>query len=95
MRRLGGSREARNEAKVVYGAHLLDRDEPRRAWEITNPGRIGPDATESDMRVWFVASRAAAELGDLRTARRLFEAIQKADPAFPGLDELDRVTRGA
>lgn len=94
MRRLGGSREARNEAKVVYGAHLLDRDEPQRAWEVTNPGRIGSEAEESDLRVWYVAARAAAELGDLRTARRLFEAIQRSDPGFPALDELDRVTRG-
>ena len=93
MGRLGGSREARNEAKVVYGAHLLDRGEAKRAWEITNPGRITSEAGESDMRVWFVAARAAAELGDLGTARKLFNAIQKADPAFPALDELDRVTR--
>ncbi len=93
MGRLGGSREARNEAKVVYGAHLLDRNEPARAWEVTNPGRIPADAEESDMRVWYVAARAAAELGDLRTARTLFEAIQRGDPGFPALDELDRATR--
>ena len=93
MGRLGGSREARNEVKVVYGAHLLDRNEARRAWEVTNPGRLTAEAGESDRRVWYVASRAAAELGDRRTARMLFEAIQRADPAFPALDELDRVTR--
>jgi hypothetical protein len=93
MRKLGGSREARNEARVVFGAHLLDLDQAQRAWDVTNPGRIGPDATESDLRVWYVAARAAAELGDRRTGRRLFEAIQQADPAFPALDELDRVTR--
>jgi hypothetical protein len=46
------------------------------------------------MRVWYVAARAAAELGDLRTARTLFEAIQQGDPGFPALDELDRTTRG-
>ena len=91
--RLGASREARNEAKVVYAAHLLDRGEPRRAWEVVNPGRIGVDPSEGDLRVWYVASRTAAELGDRRTARKLFEAIQKSDPAFPALDELDRETR--
>jgi hypothetical protein len=42
--------------------------------------------------VWFVAARAAARLGDRRTARRLYEVIQAADPGFPGLDELDRAT---
>jgi len=94
MGRLGGSREARNEAKVVYGAHLLDRNEPKRAWETTNPGRLTAEAGESDRRVWYIAARAAAELGDLKTGRKLFEAIQKADPAFPALDELERITRG-
>ncbi|MCB2223913.1 MAG: tetratricopeptide repeat protein [Actinobacteria bacterium] len=93
LAKLGGSRAARDEAKVVYGAHLLDRDEARRAWEVTNPGRIGADPEESELRVWFIAARAAAELGDRKTGRRLFEAIQQADPAFPALDELDRVTR--
>jgi hypothetical protein len=93
MRKLGGTRDARNEARVVFGAHLLDRDEPQRAWDVTNPGRIGPEASESDFRVWYVAARAAAELGDRQTGRRLFEAIQRVDPAFPALDELDRATR--
>jgi len=93
MRRLGGSREARNEVKVVYGAHLLDSDDAKKAWEVTNPGRLTAEAGESDWRVWYVAARAAAELGDYRTARKLFEAVQRADPAFPALDELDRITR--
>jgi tetratricopeptide (TPR) repeat protein len=95
MGRLGGSREARAEVQVVYGAHLLDRNEARRAWEVTKPGRITQDPSESDLRVWYVAARAAAELGDRGTARRLFEAIQETDPAFPALDELDRATRDA
>jgi hypothetical protein len=94
MKRLGGSLQARNEAKVVYGAHLLDRGEARRAWDVTNPGRISDGAPESELRVWYVAARAAAELGDLQTARKLFEAVQRNDPAFPALDELDRQTRG-
>jgi tetratricopeptide (TPR) repeat protein len=94
MARLGGSREARNEAKVVYGAHLLDLGDARKAWDVTNPGRIGADASESDLRVWYVAARAAADLGDRRTARRLFEAIQSSDPAFPALDALEDVVEG-
>ena len=35
-------------------------------------------------------STRRSRLGDARTARRLYEAIQSADPGFPGLDELDR-----
>ncbi len=93
--RLGGTRDARNEAKVVYGAHLLDSGNPRKAWEITNPGRLTAEAGESDFRVWYIAARAAAELGDPGTARKLFEAVQRADPAFPALDELDQAIREA
>jgi tetratricopeptide (TPR) repeat protein len=93
MERLGGSQDARNEARVVYAAHLLDRGEDRRAWDVANPGRIIDGPRESELRVWYVAARAAARLGDRKTARRLYEAVQQADPAFPGLDELDEVTR--
>ncbi len=94
FRRLGGSRDARNEAKVVYAAHLLDREEPRRAWDVVQPIRITDRARESDLRVWYVAARVAARLGDREAARRLFRAVQETDPAFPGLDELDRVIAG-
>ena len=95
LKRLGGTKEARDEARVVYGAHLLDRGEPRRAWEATNPGRLSHDANESDMRVWYVAARAAARLGDTGTARKLLEAIQRADAGFPALDRLEKEIRGA
>jgi tetratricopeptide (TPR) repeat protein len=91
MQRLGGDRSTRDEAKVVYGSFLLDRDEPRRAWEVANPKRIGADPRDSEVRVWYVAARAAARLGDAATARQLFEAIQDADPAMPGMDDLDRL----
>ena len=91
MKRLGGDKATMDEAKVVYGSYLLDRDDPRRAWEVTDPKRIGPDPRDSEVRVWYVAARAAARLGDAATARRLFEAIQEADPAMPGMDELDRL----
>ena len=94
LRRLDARRETRDEGKVVYGSFLLDRGEDRKAWEITNPKRIHDDPAESELRVWYVASRAAARLGDSVTGRRLYEAIQAADPAFPGLDELDAATRG-
>jgi tetratricopeptide (TPR) repeat protein len=88
-----GMRETRNEAKVVFGSFLIDQGDARRAWEVTNPKRMGTNPEESDLRVWYVASRAAAALGDMKTARQLFEAIEQSDTAFPGLDELGRLTR--
>lgn len=94
FRKLGGDRATEHEARVVFGSFLLDIGDDRRAWEITNPKRMGPNPEESELRVWFVAARAASRLGDLVTARRLYEAIQDADPGFPGLDELDRTTAG-
>lgn len=86
-------RDTRREAKVVYGSFLLDSGDARGAWEVTNPKRMDSDPEESEMRVWFVASRAAARLGDQATARKLFEAIERIDPAFPGLDDLGRELR--
>lgn len=95
FRRLGGDRFTDLEARVVYGSFLLDRGDARKSWQITGPKRLVNDPSESDLRVWYVASRAAARLGDEATARRLFEAIQTADPAFPGLDELEATVSGA
>ncbi len=77
----------------MFASFLLDRDEDRRAWEVLQPVRISNEAGESEHRVWYVAARAAARLGDMKAARRLYEAIERADPAFPALDELDRATR--
>jgi hypothetical protein len=94
MKNLGGDRETLDEARVVYGSFLLDRGEDRKAWQITSPKRIGEDPGESELRVWYVAARAAARLGDGRTARQLLDAIRGSDPGFPGLDELERAIEG-
>lgn len=88
-----GMRETRHEARVVFGSFLLDRGDARRAWEVTNPKRMTADPEESELRTWYVASKAAHRLGDTETARQLFEAIERMDPAFPGLDELGRALR--
>lgn len=88
LRRLGGSRAALEEGRVVYASFLLDHDRAREAWDLTRPARLNAGPGEGDLRLWYVASRAAARLGDLPQARRLYEAIQEADPGFPGLDEL-------
>jgi tetratricopeptide (TPR) repeat protein len=88
-----GMRETRNEGKVVYGSFLLDEGDARKAWEITNPKRMTQRPEEDQLRVWYIASRAAAALGDIKTARQIFEAIEASDTAFPGLDELGRQLR--
>jgi tetratricopeptide (TPR) repeat protein len=93
LRRLGGGRAALDEGRVVYASFLLDHDRAREAWELTRPGSLGADPTEGDLRVWYVAARAAARLGERATARRLYQAIQEADPGFPGLDALDVALR--
>jgi tetratricopeptide (TPR) repeat protein len=83
--------DTRNEARVVFASFLMDRGEDHRAWEVSDPKRLGEDPGESELRVWYVAARAAQRLGDTVTARRLYEAVEAADPAFPGLDDLDRL----
>ena len=90
--KIGGDKPTRDEAKVVFGSYLLDAGEDRRAWEVTGPKRLGAEPGESELRVWYVAAKAAQRLGDRAIARKLYETIERADAAFPGLDELDRLT---
>jgi len=78
------------EGKVVYASFLLDRGDAEAAWDLTGPERVGPNAKEADLRVWYIAARAAAINGDTDTARRIADAIVLNDPSFAGLDELDR-----
>ena len=78
------------EGKVVYGSYLLDQGKPDAAWDVTGPDRVGPTEHEADLRVWYVAARAAAMTGEAKTARRLADAILLNDPSFAGLDALDR-----
>lgn len=78
------------EGLVVYASYLLDKGDPEGAWDLTGPKRVGPDAAEADLRVWYVAARAAAATGETATARRIADAIVLNDPSFAGLDELDR-----
>ena len=88
LQRLGSSPAGIKEARVVYGAFLIDQGDPRAAWSITEPKRISKDPFEEDLRQWYVAARAAVELGDTTTARKLLEAIENEDAAFAGLDQL-------
>lgn len=86
--RLGSSPAATKEGRVVYGAFLIDEGDPRAAWAITEPKRITKEPFEEDLRLWYVAARAAVALGDTATARKLMDAIEKEDAAFAGLDQL-------
>lgn len=93
---LGGRPASNGEIRVVFGSFLLDQEQARRAWSITNPGRLGAEPAEWDLRQWYVAARAAAALGDVQTAKQLVTAIEKHDLAFPGLVELhDEISRAS
>ncbi len=88
LQRLGGAPAAVKEARVVYGAFLLDEGDAKGAWAVTEPKRITAEPYEEDLRLWYVAARAAASLGDTGAARRLLGAIEDRDAGFAGLDEL-------
>lgn len=85
---LGGSKEARSEARVVYASHLIDQGRARDAWAIVDPKRIERNVPEHTLREWFVAARAAAAAGDPDAAERLLSAIESEDPEFPGIGDV-------
>ena len=82
-RELGGSRQTEDEARVVYASFLLDQGEARKAWTVIKPGKLIAQPGESELRRWYVAARVAAALDDHDAGRRLMQAVEKADPAFP------------
>jgi hypothetical protein len=90
FRELGGSREADDEARVVYASHLLDSGRVAEAWQVVKPGRLSPDAPPSALRRWAVAAKVASEAGDADAARRLVKAIRDADPDVPWLADLEQ-----
>ena len=85
---LGGARPTEAEARVVYASHLLDRGQAAEAWAIAGPERLHADAPPYEQRCWFVAARAALEMGDPDLAAQLTEAIRRLDPDMPGLGDL-------
>lgn len=93
---LGGGRPAEAEARVVYGAFLLDQGRPAEAWAVTRPSRLPPGAPPYELRRWFIAARAALEIGDAEAAEKLTGAVRRADPGMAGLDELmSRIDAGS
>lgn len=79
------------EGLVVYASFLIDEGDLDQARRLTTPKQIRPNPYPADLRVWYVAARANALVGDVGPARQLRDAIVLADPAFPGLDELDAI----
>ena len=89
LNKRGGHGLVMNEGKVVYASFLLDEDRAPEAWKIVNPGRLEQDPNDAHLRLYFVAARTAAALGDRKTARELSDAIVLADPSFPGYEQLE------
>jgi tetratricopeptide (TPR) repeat protein len=89
LQRRGGHGLVLNEGIVVYSSYLLDKGRAKEAWKIANPGRTVAEPNEAHLRLYFVAARAAAALGDRDTAKQLSDTIVLADPAFPGWEELE------
>ncbi|MDH3540188.1 MAG: hypothetical protein OEP52_09345 [Acidimicrobiia bacterium] len=89
LKHLGGRPDTFREARVVYGSHLLDVGRAKDAWQVVNPKRLEEQPHEAELRQWYVAARVAAHLGDGASASKILTAITAADPAFPGLDELE------
>lgn len=95
LNKRGGSKATLAEGKVVYASHLIDSGDVSAARKLVRPARVSGDPHPAELRVWYVAARAAALDGDPDDARRIADAIVAADPAFPGLDDLERDIRRA
>ena len=89
LKKRGGHGLVMNEGIVVYSSFLLDNGRAKEAWAIANPGRTVAEPNEAHLRLYFVAGRAAAALGDRGTAKTLSDAIVLADPGFPGWEQLE------
>jgi hypothetical protein len=86
---LGGDRDAEDEARVVFGSHLLDQGRVGDAWRVIKPGRLVGGAPVGAVRRWAVAARIAAATGDTDAARTLLEAVKREDPNAEWLDEFE------
>ncbi len=95
LRTRGGRPAVIKEGKVVFASHLVDQGDLDTAWELTDPGTLPSRVFPEDLRVWYVAARVAALRHDAENATRLRNAILEHDPAFPGIDELERLIASA
>jgi predicted Zn-dependent protease len=83
-----------NEGKIVYASFLLDEGRAEEAWKIVNPGRLEHSPNEGHLRLYYVAARVAAALGNRDKARSLSDAIILNDPSFPGYEQLEAEIAG-
>lgn len=87
--RLESSPATEKEGRVVYASFLMDEGRVDEARRLVRPRVLFNDPFPEDLRLWYVAARAAALAGDVEEAVRLRDAVLTMDPAFPGIDELD------
>jgi hypothetical protein len=83
------------EGCVVFASMLIDEGDLTGARDLVGPRTLKADPFPEDLRMWYVAARAAALDGDTDEARRLRNAILTADPGFPGIDELESLIAAA
>ena len=88
--RLGAGADVQKEGRVVYASFLLDQGRVDEARRIATPASLSNDPYPEDLRLWYVAARCAALDGDTDAAVEFREALLIMDPAFPGMDELDK-----
>jgi hypothetical protein len=86
---LGGTPAVIKEGTVVYASFLIDQGDVAAARRLTRPTRLTHKPFSEDLKLWYVAARAAALEGDAGNARDLRNRILEHDPAFPGIDELE------
>ncbi len=86
---LGGTPAVLKEGTVVYASFLIDQGDVAAARRLTRPTRLTHKPFSEDLKLWYVAARAAALEGDAANARDLRNRILEHDPAFPGIDELE------
>lgn len=95
LQRRGGRPGVVKEGRVVYASMLVDNGQIEAARRLVAPRQIKPDPFPEDLRLWYVAARAAALDGDAEEAQRLRNAILASDPGFPGIDELESLIAAA
>lgn len=86
---LGGGRDTDNEARVVYGSHLLDEGRIEESWKVVN-SKLVANPPESLVRRWAVAARVAHAAGDEGAVDKMLAAIRAEDSEIPWLGDLER-----
>jgi hypothetical protein len=89
LQKIGAAPAVHKEGLVVYASFLIDEGKVEEARRLATPKRLKPNPYPADLRVWYVAARANALAGDVAAAQKMRDAIMVADPAFPGMDDLE------